>query len=135
MQTNAWELIIEDVSELKGLPEAYIQAAQEAAIAKGYDSESEPRWLFTLQEPSMVSFLQYVNSEPLRKKMWEALTAVGLKDPHDNTQLLLDILKLRRQKATLLGYKSFGKLILKRRMVGSPQKSLKIYRRFTGTYL
>lgn len=122
--TNTWELVIEDASELQGLPEAYIQAAQEAAITKGYGSKSEPRWLFTLREPSMIPFLQYVDSESLRKKMWEAVTAVGSKDPYDNTQLLLDILKLRKQKATLLGYKSFGDLILKRRMVGNPHTAL-----------
>lgn len=122
--TNAWELIVEDESELAGLPESAKAAAAEDAKGKGH----EGKWRFTLQQPSMSPVMQFAENDALRKKVWEASCTVGLADGFDNTDLIKEILKLRQEKAELLGFKNFADLTLARRMAKNGDTALK----FTG---
>ena len=110
--TNAWELIIDDASRLAGLPESAVAAAAEDAKAKG----DEGKWRFTLQHPSMAPILQHANDDSLRKEVWEANCTVGHGGDCDNTDLVWEILKLRHEKAGLLGFDDFADLTLERRM-------------------
>jgi len=122
--TNAWELIVEDESELAGLPESAREAARENALEKGHGTEDNPKWRFTLHGPSLTPIMQYADRDALRRKVWEAASTIGRREPHDNTPLVGEILKLRQRKAELLGRANFAELILARRMVKSGPKAL-----------
>jgi oligopeptidase A len=113
--TNAWELIVDDKSRLAGLPSSAVAAAAEDAKAKGHDG----KWLFTLQQPSMMPVMQHAENASLRKDVWEASCTVGYGGEYDNTNLIWEILKLRQEKAELLGFANFADLTLERRMAGS----------------
>lgn len=122
--TNAWELIIKDESELAGLPESAKEAAKEDALQKNLGTPDKPQWRFTLQGPSMQPILQYLDNDSIREKVWRASNAVGDESPYDNSELINKILKLRQEKAQLLGYSNFADLILKRRMAKNGTKAL-----------
>lgn len=123
--TNAWELIITDESRLRGLPQSAIDAAQADALANKHGSESEPQWRFTLQAPSMMPVMQHADDDSLRKEVWEASCTVGHGGDFDNTEIIWEILKLRQEKAELLGFENFGDLTLARRMAGNGKTALK----------
>ena len=113
--TNAWELVVDDELRLAGLPASAMAAAAEDAKAHGH----EGKWRFTLQYPSMAPVLQHADDESFRKEIWEASCTVGYGGNYDNTDLIWEILKLRQEKAELLGFENFADLTLARRMAGS----------------
>jgi len=122
--TNAYELLVEDESRLRGLPESARQAALQSAQSKNLGTEEKPVWRFTLHAPSLLPVLKFADDESLRKEIQEASSLVGLKEPYDNTQLIRDILKLRAEKATLLGKENFADNALQRRMAKTGAKAL-----------
>ncbi|MEG2327865.1 MAG: M3 family metallopeptidase, partial [Akkermansia sp.] len=113
--TNAWELIVTDESELSGLPESCRDAARQEALAKGYGSESAPQWRFTLQYTSMAPVLQFADSDDLRRRIWQGSNTVG-SGKFDNAELIAKILKLREEKARMLGFGCFADYTTSRRM-------------------
>ena len=122
--TNAWELVIEDEAKLAGLPDSAKAAALANAKAKGLGSEETPAWRFTLQFPSMYPVLQHVDDDDIRRQVWEASTKVGAEGEYDNTALIWNILKLRQEKAEILGQKHFADLTLQRRMARNGETAL-----------
>ena len=113
--TNAWELYIEDEAKLAGLPESAKTGAAEDAKSKG----KEDQWRFTQQFPSMYPVMQYAESTELRKKIWEGGGTIGHGGDNDNTENIWSILKLRQEKAELLGFNNFADHVLNRRMAKS----------------
>jgi len=122
--TNAFELIVEDESRLAGLPESARQAAQQSAQSKKLGTEEKPVWRFTLHAPSLLPVLKFADDESLRKEIQEASSQVGLEEPYDNTQLIRDILKMRAEKASLLGKENFADNALQRRMAKTGAKAI-----------
>lgn len=118
--TNAWELYVEDEAELAGLPESAKIGAAEDAKSKG----KEGQWRFTQQFPSMYPVMQYAESTNLRKKIWEGGGTIGNGGDHDNTEQIWSILKLRQEKAALLGFGNFADHVLNRRMAKSGSGAL-----------
>ena len=117
-ETHAFELHITDVANLNGLPEGTVEGAREVAQSK--DKEG---WIFTLDHPSYVPFMTYAENRELRKKMAIAFGAKGFQNNElDNQQHVLQIAKLRHDRANLLGYKSHADFVLEERMAGSPEK-------------
>ncbi len=117
--TNAWQLIVDDESRLKGLPAHAQAAARRSAEAKGGSG-----WRFTLHQPSQEPFMTYLEDHALRREMWEAGVAVGARAPYDNTALIARILALRAEKAALLGKAHFADLVLERRMAKAGERAL-----------
>lgn len=116
-ETNKFKLLIDNESDLKGLPENVIDGA--AAMAKGAGSEG--KWIFTTQKPSMLPFLTYADNRELRKRLYDAyLTRGNHNDSLDNKKVLADIVQLRAKRAKLLGYKSHADLSLENRMSKNP---------------
>ncbi len=109
--TNAFELIIEDETQLAGLPPSAVALARQDAESKG-----KPGWRFTLQAPSYIAVMTYLDDAAVREKVYRAYVTRGAKEPHDNRELILTILRLRREKARLLGYRNFADLVLEDRM-------------------
>lgn len=116
--TNAYELVIEDEARLAGLPESARAAARASAEAKG-----KPGWRLTLQGPSYVASLTYLDDRELRRQLWEASNRRATSGEYDNRGLLAEILRLRREKAKLLGYADFADLVLEERMAHSGAKA------------
>tara|TARA_Y100000588_G_scaffold21508_2_gene21756 strand:+ start:3253 stop:5367 length:2115 start_codon:yes stop_codon:yes gene_type:complete len=114
--TNSWDLVIEDEEKLAGLPEVAQANARQAAIQKLGENEGQSRWRFTLHIPSMMPLLQYLDDDDLRRQVWEASGQVGRESERDNTELIRKILRLRTEKAGLLGKKDFADVVLSRRM-------------------
>lgn len=122
--TNAWELIVTDESRLQGLPAHAKAAALSSAKEKGKATDEKPAWRFTLHQPSLEPFMVYLEDDALKQEMWEASSKVGGKAPHDNTELIRQILVLRSEKADLLGKSNFADIELERRMAKSGAKAL-----------
>ncbi len=122
--TNAWEKVVTDESLLDGLPDSARAAARAAAVAKGFGSDEEPAWRFTLHAPSMLPVMEHAQSDAFREEVWRAASAVGAVEPHDNTARIAAILELRKEKAALLGRENFADLVLARRMAGSGRRAL-----------
>lgn len=121
--TNKWELIVTDKNELKGLPESAVETARLDALAKGHGTEEEPAWRFTLHTTSLGPVMKFAESAKLRRKMWEGSAGIGYHEK-DNAPLIDSILKLRDQKAALLGYANFADCVTSRRMVGNGKTAL-----------
>ncbi len=117
--TNAYELHVTDEAKLAGLPETAQLAARESARKKGKEG-----WRFTLQAPSYIAAMTYLDDRAIRRELWEASNARGTDAPYDNRELLAEILRLRREKAYLLGYADFADLVLEDRMAHKGAKAL-----------
>ncbi len=121
--TNAWEYVTADPAELAGLPESAREAARQDALSHGYGSEEAPQWRFSLQMPSMQPVMTFAENEALRERVWKASNARGTGE-QDNAPLIHDILRLRAEKAALLGFKSYADYVTSRRMAGSGTAAL-----------
>ena len=116
-ETNAFELIITDEKDLAGLPQSSINAARETAKKAGKEG-----YLFTLQKPSWIPFLQYADNRELRKQMYLAYINRGdNNNDNDNKEVIARILKLRQQKAQLFGYDTFAEFQLEDKMAKTPE--------------
>lgn len=109
--TNAYELVITDEAKLAGLPESALIAARESAKLK-----SREGWRLTLQGPSYTAAMTYLDDRNIRRELWEAYNTRATSGGLDNRGLISEILRLRREKATLLGYRDFADLVLEDRM-------------------
>jgi len=117
--TNSFELIVSDKKDLDGLPQELIDAAADDAKAK----KQEGKWLFTLQNASVMPFLQYAENRELRKKIWTAYQNRGNNgNATDNRINIIQLTNLRAEKARLLGYKSHAHFVLEERMAKTPEK-------------
>jgi len=117
-ETNAFELYLTNEKDLKGLPESVVEAA--AMLAKQKEKEG---WIFTLDYPSYIPFMTYADDRDLRKKMALAFGRKGFQDnENNNEQIVLEIVKLRKQRASLLGYKTHAHFVLEERMAEEPKK-------------
>lgn len=117
-ETNKFEMLITNEEDLAGLPEGAKEAARHTAEEKEKDG-----WLFTLDYPSYVPFMKYSEKRELRKKMAVAFGARAYhNDDLDNQQNVLNIARLRHERAVLLGYESHAHFVLEERMAKTPQK-------------
>lgn len=117
-ETNAYTLHITEESDLQGLPESTIEAALEEA--KSQDKEG---WVFTLNYPSYIPLITYADRRDLRKKISLAFGSKAFQGgAHDNQDILKQIVQLRQQRASLLGFKTHADFILEERMAKSPEK-------------
>jgi len=113
-ETNNYELVIDNKEDLAGLPESVISAAAEA-------SEEEGKWVFTLQKPSWIPFLQYADNRDLREKLYKAMYMRGNNgNQNDNKEIIKNILKLRTKRANIMGYDTHADFVLSDRMAQKP---------------
>ncbi|MEF9949823.1 MAG: M3 family metallopeptidase [Mucinivorans sp.] len=113
---GAFTLQVTKKSELDGLPTSSIEAA--AALAK---ERGEKGWLFTLDKPSMIPFLQYSNVRSLREKLYKGyLERCNNNDQSDNKEVIKNITALRTERAKLMGFDSHAAFVLDRNMAKTP---------------
>jgi peptidyl-dipeptidase Dcp len=116
-ETNSFKMFV-NKEDLKGLPESVIATAAETAKEAG----QEGKWAFTTQRPSMFPFLQYSSNRNLREQLYHAYTNRGNNgNEFDNNKVLAEIVKLRAQRAKLLGYKTHSDFVLEPNMAKVPE--------------
>jgi len=108
-ENSGFKLVIDNADDLAGLPQGSIEAAAQQAKADGM----EGKWVFTLSKPSLIPFLQYADNRDLREKLYKAYYNRGDNgNEYDNKELIKQMLKLRQQKAQLLGYDNHANYVL-----------------------
>ena len=113
---KAFKLEITDKADLAGLPQSVIDAAA---------SDDGKSWVFTLDKPSCIPFLQYADNRALREKVYKAYYGRGdNNNENDNKAIIKEILQLRQQKAKLLGFESFAHFVLDEKMAKTPEAAL-----------
>jgi len=119
-ETNEnFKLVIDNKKDLDGLPKDVIDGAAEAASEKGLSG----KWVFTLSKPSMIPFLQYAKNRSLREKIYRGYFMRGNNgNSNDNKEIISKIVRLRVEKAKLLGYSSYAAYIVDDNMAKTPQK-------------
>lgn len=103
-------------ADLAGLPASSVEAAAEAAKAKGREGE----FLFTLDAPVYMSFMKYSARPDLREKMWRLNSARNTKGEYDNMEIMSRIADVRRETAALLGSPDYATHSLKQTMAKDP---------------
>lgn len=116
--TNAFELLITDEAALAGLPDSARDAARESAKSKGLEG-----WRFTLQQPSYLALMTYLGDRVVRERVWLAYANRAIEPDRDNRPIIREILRLRREKANLLGFRDFADFVLEDRMAHSGQRA------------
>lgn len=112
-ETNAFKLIIDKKEDLAGLPESLIAAAAEQA----QKDSLEGKWVFTLQNPSVMPFLQYADNRELREKIFNGYINRGNNgNTNDNKEVVRKLIKARLEKAKLMGYEDYASFVLEERM-------------------
>ena len=116
-ETQDYRLHITDKNDLKGLPEGAIEAAEQLA-----QTENKKGWIFTLDYPSYLPFVTYADNRKLRE---EIVCANGRKafqnNSRNNEEIVLKIVKLRHERANLLGYQTHADFVLEERMAENPE--------------
>lgn len=109
--------------DLDGLPEDVKAAAMEAAGAK--DKKGE--WIISNTRSSVVPFITYSNRRDLREKAWRMFVNRGDNgDVNDNNAIITEILQLRAQRATLLGYPTHAHWRLADKMAKTPERAMEL---------
>ena len=117
-ETNAYELHLTNEKDLDGLPDS----AKEAAANEASTREKEG-WVITLDYPSYIPFMKYANNRALRKELAIAFGSKAFQgNEQDNQNNVLEIVKLRHERANLLGYETHAHFVLEERMAETPEK-------------
>lgn len=117
-ETNDFQLILEDESDLAGLPQGVISAAAEAAVRAGYDG----KWMITLHNPSWIPFLQYSERRDLREKVFTGYFMRGdNNNEYDNKELFAELMQLRQEMARLLGHNNYAEYFIDIQMAEKPE--------------
>ena len=112
-EDNSYKLFIEQESNLSGLSDAFKTSAAEEAKLAG----QEGKWLITLHNSSRLPFLQNADDRELRKQLFTAYINRGNNDnANNNKQVITNIVKLRLEKAKLLGYDCYANFVLDQNM-------------------
>ncbi len=116
-ETNAYQLHITNEDDLAGLPDGVIEAAKNLA-----EQQEKQGWIFTLDYPSYLPFVTYAKNRELRKEIAIANGKKGFQDnDFNNEENVLKIVKLRNERAQLLGYATHAAFVLEERMAQNPE--------------
>ena len=120
--TQAWHFHSEDDAPLKGLPEHTV------ALAKATAQEKDLKgYVLTLDVPSYLAVMKYADDSQLREKFYEAfVTRASDKGPNagefDNSDVMVNILKLREELSQLLGFENYAQYSLATKMAESSEQ-------------
>jgi peptidyl-dipeptidase Dcp len=114
-----WTLGLTD-AQMAGIP----ASVRGAAAAKAKALKLDAPFAVTLSRSSVEPFLQYADDRILREQLYRAWTARGDNDnKYNNDTIITQMLALRAERATLLGYENFAAFKLADSMAGTPQKA------------
>ena len=110
--TNAFHINITDENDMKDFPEKVKISSRKLSQEKGYDTG----YCFSLQSPSYSSLMMYCSNQDIRKKMFYEMNHKCNGGDFSNIEIMKKILELRKEKAKLLGFKSYNEFVLSNRM-------------------
>ena len=120
---NAFRLEITNAADLEGLPTSVRDAARETAV----EAEKPDAWIFTLHKPSLIPFITYSSKRELREQLYKAYLERGAAGTeYDNTKLVNDFIRLRTEKARLLGFESYARYVTSEQMSERPEAVYKL---------
>ena len=106
---------IKNEKKLSGIPLTSIELAKDKAKLM-----NKSGWVFSLDYPSYIPFMKFCEDRDLRKKMSIAFGKRGFqKNKNNNENIIFEIIKLRKERANLLGFESHSEFVLKERMAKS----------------
>ena len=118
---QGWITWITKKSDLAGLPDSTVAAMASAAEAR----DKKGQWAVTNTRSSMDPFLTYADSRALREKVWRNFYSRGDNgDAHDNNKIITEVLKLRAERAKLLGYATHAHWRLEPQMAKTPENAM-----------
>lgn len=120
--TKAYELIVNDPADAEGWPKSL-----KTGTAQSYNQKHKPApgnestpekgpWRITLDYPSFVPFMEHCRNRALRETVYRAYTTRASSGKLDNTDIIAKTLKLRKERAKLLGYEHHAALSLSTKM-------------------
>jgi len=120
---NEGTLVLRSEAELAGLPESLKAAAAAAGTARNQPGT----WIITNTRSSVDPFLTYSERRDLREKAWRMFVSRGDNGgERDNNALIRDILRLRAERAKLLGYPTHAHWRLENAMAGTPERAMEL---------
>ncbi len=118
--TNSWSLILNDKSQIDGVPERVLElmsiSAHKYLNKEGEADAKNGPWRLSLDIPTYTAFMTYANDRNLREKLYKAFVSRASHGEKNNSQIIEEILSLRTKKAKLLGYESWAELSLSTKM-------------------
>ncbi|HEV7242681.1 MAG TPA: M3 family metallopeptidase [Thermoanaerobaculia bacterium] len=116
-------VVLEREADLAGLPQSLRDSAANAANAKGQSG----KWVITNTRSSVDPFLTYSDRRDLREKAWRMFVNRGDNaDAHDNNAIIGNILRLRAERANLLGYPTHAHWRLENAMAKNPERAMEL---------
>lgn len=115
--TNEFTVTVYDKADLAGLPESSVAQAAEEARKRGLDG----LWVFTLHAPSRLPVLQSADNRGLREAIYKGYTSLASFGENSNMPVISEIVKLRDQKAKIMGFDNFAQMMTSRVMAKTPE--------------
>jgi peptidyl-dipeptidase Dcp len=116
-------VVLDSEADLAGLPQSVRAGA--AAAAEGKNLKG--KWVIANTRSAIEPFLTYSDRRDLREKAWRMFINRGDNgDAHDNNKIITDILRLRAERAKLLGYKTHAHWRLENTMAKTPERALEL---------
>ena len=115
--TNSFFVTVYDKADLAGLPESSIAQAADEARSRGLDG----LWVFTVQAPSRLPVLQYADNRGLREAIYKGYTTLASYGVNNNYPVIEQIVKLRAEKARIMGFDNFAQMMTSRVMAKTPE--------------
>lgn len=129
-ELNTYEIPLQS-GDLDGLPESLVEAAAHLAKERGYDG----KYLFTLSQPTYMSFMKYSSRRDLREKMYRLYMGRNLTGKYSNVDIMKRIAYVRLQIANLLGYATYADYSLCHTMAETPGNVYKLLHELRDAYI
>ena len=117
--TNQIAVVVYEASDLAGLPESSVAQAAEEAKKRGLDG----LWVFTLHAPSRLPVLQYADNRGLREAIYKGYTSLASTGEFSNLPVISEIVRLRNEKAKIMGFDNFAQMMTSRVMAKTPENA------------
>jgi len=134
--TKAFELIVTDPADAEGWTRTLrVMSSQSYNNSKKPEVQATPEagpWRITLDGPCYGAFMQHSRNRAHREQVYRAFITRASSGNLDNSPLIVEILKLRKEKASLLGFKNFAEVSLASKMAGTVQAVQKMFDELTA---
>lgn len=123
--TKEFYIDLFDQIQIEGLPKSLLAMASNAYQSHHKDGKSSPEkgpWRITLDIPSYLPFMQHAKNRDLREKLYKAYVQRASSGDINNLPLISEILKLRKEMASLLGFSNYARLSLDSKMAEDPDE-------------
>lgn len=120
---ESYVVLLEQEADLAGLPDSVRAGAAAEAEARG----SKGKWAITNTRSSVEPFLTYSSRDDLREKVWKNFVSRGDNGgEHDTNKTIAEILKLRAERAKLLGYATHAHWRVEDSMAKTPERAMEL---------